>query len=83
VCNRCSWELAALTSARNYLDHTHGIKIKAQQPQVVIKGQAKLKQILRRQGEKQQAQANERERKILRNAINMKVFKESLLQLIV
>ncbi|KAF1951126.1 hypothetical protein CC80DRAFT_481346 [Byssothecium circinans] len=83
VCNRCSWELAALTSARNHLDHTHGIKIKAQQPQVVTKGQAKLEQILRRQGEKQQAQADERERKILRNAINTKVFEESLLQLIV
>ncbi|KAH7042192.1 hypothetical protein B0J12DRAFT_579481, partial [Macrophomina phaseolina] len=83
VCSRCSWESASLTSARNHLDQMHGIKIKAQQPQVTTKGQAKLEQILRRQCEKQQAQADEREQKMLRNAINQKAFDESLLQLIV
>ncbi|EKG18644.1 hypothetical protein MPH_04117 [Macrophomina phaseolina MS6] len=72
VCSRCSWESASLTSARNHLDQMHSIKIKAQQPQVITKGQAKLEQILRRQGEKQQAQADEREQKMLRNAINQK-----------
>jgi ribosomal protein L37AE/L43A len=83
ACNKCSWESASLTSARNHLDRTHGIKVKPQQSQVVTKGQAKLEQILRRQGEKQQAQNDERERKVLKNAINTKVFEESLLQLIV
>ena len=83
VCGKCSWESASLTSARNHLDQTHGIKIKAQQLQVVVKGQAKLQQILRRQGEKQQAQADERERHVLSKAINQKAFDESLLQLII
>ena len=83
VCGKCSWESASLTSARNHLDQTHGIKIKAQQLQVVVKGQAKLQQILRRQGEKQQAQAGERERHVLSKAINQKAFDESLLQLII
>jgi hypothetical protein len=83
VYSRCSWESASLTSVRSHLDSAHGIKIKAQQPRVIIKGQAKLKQIFQRQGEKQQAQADERERKMLRNAINQKAFDKSLLQLIV
>ena len=42
VCGKCSWESASLTSARNHLDQTHGIKIKSQQLQVVVKDQAKL-----------------------------------------
>jgi hypothetical protein len=61
----------------------HGIKIKAQQLQVITKGRAKLQQIFRHQGEKQQAQADEHEQKVLRKAINQKAFDESLLQLIV
>src|SRR6266480_5684361 len=83
VYSRCSWESASLTSARNHLNQNHGIKIDALQPQVRTKGQAKLEQILQRQGEKQEAQANERERKILRDAINKKAFNNSLLQLII
>ena len=82
-CNRCSWESASLTSVRNHLSQRHGIKIDAQQPRVRTKGQAKLEQILQKQGEKQQAQANEREQKILQEAINHKAFDESLLQLII
>ena len=46
VYSRCSWESASLTSARNHLNQNHGIKINVLQPQVRIKGQAKLKQIL-------------------------------------
>ncbi|KID93617.1 transposase-like protein, partial [Metarhizium majus ARSEF 297] len=83
ACGKCSWESASLTSARNHLDHRHGVKIKGKQPQVVLKGQAKLEQILQRQAEKSQAQADEREQNVLRKAINQTAFDESLLQLIV
>ncbi len=83
VCGKCPWESASLTSARNHLELRHGIRIKAQQPQIVQKGQAKLEQIFHRQGQKSQADADERERSLLRKAINQKAFDTSLLQLIV
>ena len=83
VCGKCSWESASLTSARNHLDLRHGVKIKAQQHQVVRKGQAKLEQIFQRQGQKIQAEADERERGALSKAINQTAFDESLLRLIV
>ncbi|KAN0085061.1 hypothetical protein V8E54_001528 [Elaphomyces granulatus] len=31
ACSKCSWESGSLTSARNHLNHKHGIKIQAQQ----------------------------------------------------
>ena len=83
VCGKCSWESASLTSARNHLDLRHGVKIKAQQRQVTRKGQAKLEQIFQRQGQKIQAETDERERGVLSKAINQTAFDESLLQLIV
>ncbi|KID81254.1 transposase-like protein [Metarhizium guizhouense ARSEF 977] len=83
VCGKCPWESASLTSARNHLDLRHGVKIKAQQRQVVRKGQAKLEQIFQRQGQRSQAEADERERGMLSKAINQTAFDESLLQLIV
>ena len=83
VCGKCPWESASLTSARNHLDLRHGVKIKAQQRQVVRKGQAKLEQIFQRQGQRSQAEADERERGTLSKAINQTAFDESLLQLIV
>lgn len=72
-----------MTSARNHLDLRHGVKIKAQQSQVAQKGQAKLEQIFQRQGQKIQAEADERDRGVLSKAINQSAFDESLLQLIV
>jgi hypothetical protein len=78
--SKCSWESGSLASARNHLDHKHGIKIQAQQPP---KGQAKLHQILRQHGEKQQVATEGRERKALQNSINRKTFEESLLQFII
>jgi len=83
ACSKCSWESGSLTSARNHLNHKHGIKIQAQQPKVVTKGQAKLQQILRQHGEKQQVVTEGRERKALQDAINRKTFEESLLQFII
>ncbi|KAM3526955.1 hypothetical protein MY4038_006571 [Beauveria bassiana] len=83
VCGKCPWESASLTSARNHLELRHGVRIKAQQLQIVQKGQAKLEQIFQRQGQKSQADADERERGLLRKAINQKAFDASLLQLIV
>ncbi|KAN0086431.1 hypothetical protein V8E54_000119 [Elaphomyces granulatus] len=77
------WESGSLTSARNHLNHKHGIKIQAQQPKAVTKGQAKLQQILRQHGEKQQVVTEGRERKALQDAINRKTFEESLLQFII
>ncbi len=83
VCGKCPWESASLTSARNHLELRHGVRIKAQQLQTVRKGQAKLEQIFQRQGQKSQADADEREQGLLRKAINQKAFDTSLLQLIV
>ncbi|KAM3448360.1 hypothetical protein NHJ6243_010115 [Beauveria neobassiana] len=83
VCGKCPWASASLTSARNHLELRHGVRIKAQQLQIVQKGQAKLEQIFQRQGQKSQADADERERGLLRKAINQKAFDASLLQLIV
>ncbi|OWT42444.1 zinc finger domain-containing protein [Pochonia chlamydosporia 170] len=83
VCGKCPWESASLTSARNHLNPRHGVRIKAQQRQVVRKGQAKLEQIFQRQGQRSQAAANERDRGMLSKAINQTAFDESLLQLII
>ncbi|KAN0085062.1 hypothetical protein V8E54_001529 [Elaphomyces granulatus] len=61
------------------LNNLTNLRLYDKQPKAVIKGQAKLQQILRQHGEKQQVVTEGRERKALQDAINRKTFEESYL----